>query len=753
MTARPRCTRAPASRKPTMLRQALVAVLAAAQGMSGLRALNKRLNIPAVLALRSWTRSPRLWVRLAASFLALQVLMVLVVVLAVLQFRALEADGEKVLHEDVHRMLQVQEISQHAQGHGGAMARLLTAPRPEREKIYAIVDAEYATMDRALTELSQHLSDPETSLRIAELMARRSRYREIFLEVVEAIEFDDLQGARATFNASGQPALNLFLVASNELMASEQAAMEKRRRATQDQIRHAEWLLAALATFAVMLSVLLAYRTTASIAIPLERLEAAALRIGKGEYKGKIDVRTGDEIGEVALAMNAMARAIETRESEIERLAYFDRLSDLPNRAMLRRLARDINSSALSVMLLDVARLRAVNEVMGFETGDALLLKISERLRVAVSAEKANNIDVVPAQLAGGVFAVMCVNLDSAAIERLRDRIDAAVSAPVSLDGHEVDVYLVFGLAAAPDEVDIAIDDLLRRAELAIGECKRTRQPWAWHIAVNDTARARQLSLLSNLRSAAAAGELEMWLQPKECLRTGCTLGMEGLVRWRHPVRGYVSPAEFIPFAERTGHIGVVTQAMMDCALSTLSRWQTQRPELSIAINVSALDIRDMSFPQRLQQSAQRHHAPLARLRLEITESSLMEDTDRVLPVLQAVRDLGVQLSIDDFGTGYSSLAYLHRLPVDELKIDRSFVAGADRHPEARTLLKTIVDLGHSLNMSVTAEGVERQAELQLLLDLGCDVAQGYLISRPMDAAAAERYLMMRSRLIVPEHV
>ena len=287
----------------------------------------------------------------------------------------------------------------------------------------------------------------------------------------------------------------------------------------------------------------------------------------------------------------------------------------------------------------------------------------------------------------------------------------------------------------------MALDSALQGAELAIAEAKRLKLAWAWHTATDDESRTRQLSLLSDLRRAATEGELEMWLQPKQCLRRGRTLGMEGLVRWRHPQRGFISPAEFIPFAERTGHIGVVTTAMLDAALATLAGWASSHPDLSLAVNVSALDVRDPGFVSHVDQMARRHRAPLSRLRLEITESSVMEDADRVLPVLHGLRALGVQLSIDDFGTGYSSLAYLQRLPVSELKIDRSFVAGADRSAEARALLRTIIDLGHSLKMIVTAEGVERTEERDLLIELGCDQAQGYLISRPLSPDAARHYL------------
>lgn len=295
--------------------------------------------------------------------------------------------------------------------------------------------------------------------------------------------------------------------------------------------------------------------------------------------------------------------------------------------------------------------------------------------------------------------------------------------------------------AGDADERVRALDGALQGAELAIAEAKRLKLAWAGHTPTDDHSRTRQLSLLSDLKRAATEGELEMWLQPKQCLRRGRTLGMEGLVRWRHPQRGFISPAEFIPFAERTGHIGVVTTAMLEAGLATLAGWASSHPDLSLAVNVSALDLRDAAFPARVAALARRLQAPLDRLRLEITESMVMENPEQVLAVLHELRALGVQFSIDDFGTGYSFLAYLQRLPVSELKIDRSFVAGADRKPEAQALLRTIIELGHSLKMFITAEGIERPEELSLLEELGCDVGQGYFISKPMAPDAAARYV------------
>ena len=698
----------------------------------------------AAVPLRRFWRSPRLWVRLALGFGALLAMMIAVVVLAITQFRALSLHSEQMMRHGLQRILQVQEIDQHVLGHGSAMARLLTSPRSERETIYPTVDAEYAAIERVMSDLTRQTADAQGATRLQALSARRKEYLEAFIEIVTAIESGEVAAASALFNGAGQSAMKALIGASKQLLAHEQLGLHARQDEVQRQIERAEWLLAALALAAVALSVMLAWRTTLSVARPLERVEQAAARMAAGDYSAHIEVRSGDELGRVAKAMNTLASAVAAREAEIENVAYVDRLTGLPNRTLLRRLASDKPGIEAAVLLMDVARLRTVNEVLGFETGDALLVQVAQRLRAALGqdAEEADLAgSMTLARMPGGVFALLCPALSRAAVERLRERLEAAASGAWVCDGHPVDVHLVFGLADAADEPTLTIDGLLRRAELAVGDAKRHKRSWVWHAPADDAARSRQLSLLSSLQHAASSGELEMWLQPKHSLHSGRLMGMEALVRWRHPEHGYVSPAEFIPFAEKTGHIGQVTSAMITMALQALVEWAPHHPDLSIAVNVSALDVRDASFADHVKQLAQQHRAPLHRLRLEITESSVMEDADSVLPVLHALRALGVQLSIDDFGTGYSSLAYLHRLPVNELKIDRSFVAGADRHAEARALLKTIIDLGHSLKMSVTAEGIERPEERDLLATLGCDVAQGYLIARPLAPEAARRYL------------
>ena len=694
--------------------------------------------------LRVHWRSPRLWMRLAIGFGALVCIMAAVVVLAVAQFRALGKHGEQMMRQDLQHMLQVQTIDRHVQGHGNAMARLLTSPRSERELIYPDVDAEYAAIEGLIAELAEQRTDPTSSRLLKAVADKGGQYREVFGDIVTEIESGEPDKARAMVNGPGQVAIKALLDASLALQAHAQTALDVRQADIRAQIARSEWLLAVLAMAALALSVGLAWRTTRSVTQPLARVEQAAARIADGDYAVRVEMRSGDELDRVAKAMNSLAAAVAAREVEIENVAYVDRLTGLPNRSQLRRLASGADIGRAVVMLIDVARLRMVNEVLGFETGDALLSQMAERLGAVLAREGEQLDDLTLARMHGGVFAMLSLCSGAAAMERLRDTLDAVATSPLVCGGHAVDIELVYGLADTSQTPGLGIDGLLQRAESALGDAKRQRKRWAWFVPTDDALRTQQLGLLSRLRHAAAAGELEMWLQPKQSIHDGRLLGMEALVRWRHPQRGYMSPAEFIPYAEKTGHIGVVTTAMIDAALRTLAAWARDGRDLSIAVNVSALDLRDDHLVEQLRQLALRHGAPLERLRLEITESTVMDDAEHVLPVLHALRALGVQLSLDDFGTGYSSLAYLRRLPVSELKIDRSFVADADLTPGARALLKTIVDLGHSLGMAVTAEGVERAEELALLASLGCDVAQGYLIARPMSPADAARYVATR---------
>ena len=309
---------------------------------------------------RLW-RSPRLWVRLALSFGALGVVMVAVVVLAITQFRALARHSEQMMQRDLQRMLQVQEIDLHVQGHGSVVARLLTSPRSDRESIYPMADAEYAAIERVMGDLSAQADDVQGAMRLQEVIARRDEYRDAFIDIATEIEVGDLAAASAMFNGAGQVAMKALMRASKNLLLHEQQRLDARQRDVRFQIEQSEWLLVALAVMAVALSGVLAWRTTLSVARPLERVEQATVRIAQGDYTARIEVRSGDELGRVAEAMNTLALAVSAREAEIENVAYTDRLTGLPNRTLIRRLAREEPGAQAAVLLMDVARLRTVN--------------------------------------------------------------------------------------------------------------------------------------------------------------------------------------------------------------------------------------------------------------------------------------------------------------------------------------------------------------------------------------------------------
>jgi EAL domain-containing protein (putative c-di-GMP-specific phosphodiesterase class I) len=286
--------------------------------------------------------------------------------------------------------------------------------------------------------------------------------------------------------------------------------------------------------------------------------------------------------------------------------------------------------------------------------------------------------------------------------------------------------------------------DLLRNAEVAQLAAKRRTRSWVWYEEAQEATRLEQLGLLSDLRLAAREHQLQMWLQPKVVAANGQLVGAEALVRWQHPVRGWVSPGDFLPFAERTGAITTVTAWMLEQALQRLVRWQAEGHGTTLSVNVSTRDLQDSGFVPALREALQRHGVRPAQLVLEVTESGLMDDPQGAVATLHALRDLGLGLSIDDFGTGYSSLAYLQTLPVHELKIDRAFVDRIDQRPPNRLLVQAVVQLGHGLGLEVTAEGVETTAEIQVLQSLGVDVLQGYVHGKPMPVAEFERWRAAR---------
>jgi diguanylate cyclase (GGDEF)-like protein len=421
--------------------------------------------------------------------------------------------------------------------------------------------------------------------------------------------------------------------------------------------------------------------------------------------------------------------------------AYHDSLTGLASRALFReRVTEALDGCArtddVAVLMLDLDGFKEVNDSLGHGVGDALLLQVADRLRAAVRED-----DTV-ARFGGDEFGVIVASITARAdAETVAGRIAAALEEPFLVGGRELHVAASIGLASAADADDI--DQLLRNADLAM---YRAKSAGGAGMAAYDpqmlTGLVHRLELEADLRLALDRDELVLHYQPTVDLRTGEIVGFEALVRWHHPVRGLVSPLDFIGIAEATGLIVPLGRWVLTEACRQAVAWGagTSRP-LKMAVNVSVRQFDQGDLSGMVAEVLAATGMPVDQLCLEMTESVLLTDTDENLTQLQRLKALGVTLAMDDFGTGYSSLAYLRRYPMDILKIDRSFVdrLGGDREDEA--LVSTIVRLGRNLGMTTVAEGIEDAVQLATLRALECNLAQGYFLSRPLPAAEASRVL------------
>jgi diguanylate cyclase (GGDEF)-like protein len=509
--------------------------------------------------------------------------------------------------------------------------------------------------------------------------------------------------------------------------------------------RQAQVALAWITAMGVVLfgigSVFAARRVTT----PLRALVGATHRLGLGHYDTPMEhMDRRDEIGGLAKAFDAMRINIGAQQAEIRKLAYWDRLTGLPNRARFREAVQheidcqgavsEMGRGRLAVVMLDLDRFKHVNDVLGYTFGDQLLSAVARRL----TEQDLRNGDMV-ARLGGDEFAVLLASSDAPGALAVAQRIAKSFELPLAFDDQTVDLSASIGIACWPTHAADA-DTLLSRAEVAMYAAKSKTTVMQLYDPALDSSSAQTLSLLSELRHAVDHGELRLFLQPKLALTGARVVAAEALVRWQHPQRGLVPPLEFIPFAEQTGFVRQLTLWMFDEAARLWAGLQAEDRPVRIAINLSTRDLLDLDFPSRLDALLARHVVPANGFCLEITESAIMDDPHRAESTLNRLSERGFKLSIDDFGTGYSSLAYLKRLPVDELKIDKSFVMNMEKDDDDAKIVRSTIDLAHNLGLTVVAEGVENQLIWNKLLELSCDEAQGYFMSRPLPAGEFEAW-------------
>jgi diguanylate cyclase (GGDEF)-like protein len=449
------------------------------------------------------------------------------------------------------------------------------------------------------------------------------------------------------------------------------------------------------------------------------------------------EVRTYDEDDVLLLETVANHASVALQNGELvgklRHDAMHDALTGLPNRAALRNqlsaaldTAADGLSRGTAVLILDLDAFRDINDTLGHEHGDLLLTEVAERLRTAVGAAG------LVARLGGDEFAVLVHGADEEYAVRIGERMLRALEQPVVLGGLEVEVGASLGVALGPlHATDPA--GLLKRADIAMSEAKGSTGGIRVYEPTLDADNPRRLMLVSELRTALNHGLLQVHVQPQARLDTGRVVSVEALARWNHPTLGTVGPDEFIPIAERSGLVGLLTSHVLDRSLAAVAAWRRQGHDLSIAVNLSTRSLHDADLVAEVSTLLRKHDVPAGRLTLEVTESSVMADPARAIALLHQLRELGVRLSVDDFGTGYSSLSYLKRLPVQEVKIDRSFVTGLREHgSEDVAIVRAIVDLGRHLGLEVVAEGVEDQETWDLLASMGCDLVQGWHLGKAM---------------------
>jgi diguanylate cyclase (GGDEF)-like protein len=568
---------------------------------------------------------------------------------------------------------------------------------------------------------------------------------------------------QAMVDAGGPPGAQVALAARGMLVATgappvlallDEAGSASRAAARAELADAAKFehdamlFLGVIQLLAIVLVVRLARRLSSEIIRPVGILRDSVNHLAAGELDHRVEIHRNDEIGDLALSFNAMADAIADSQRILTVEATTDSLSGLANRAAFRAglqamLARpELRSGSQAVLFVDLDDFKDVNDTLGHAAGDELLRVVAARLGEAVRPG-----DLV-ARLGGDEFALLLQGLaDTGVAEAVAERVVAALSEPVMIGPHSVRVGASVGLVMR--QTDSTLDELMREADVAMYAAKANgkNRVERYDSVQNDMTMARH-QFRVDLGAAADRGELVLDYQPVVTLATGMLVGVEALVRWQHPTRGLLPPSEFISVAEETGAINGIGAWVLETAVRQVQHWQSRYalPELWMSVNVSVCQLEEAGFAGCVRSVLDTTGVAAGCLVLEVTESILAEAGGDASEVLASLRLLGVRVALDDFGTGFSSFSALCRLPIDILKIDRSFVSGPDAGP-GEVLLATVVAMARRLGLDVIPEGIEELDQLSRLREMGCHFGQGFLFSRPLSATAIEALLVTRSPL------
>jgi len=496
------------------------------------------------------------------------------------------------------------------------------------------------------------------------------------------------------------------------------------------------WQLLILGAFTLFTSLASAYVIAASISKPIKRLVAQAKVIASGDYQQTVTLKDNNEIGQLADEFNHMQAAVLQREEALSHHANHDPLTDLPNRNALHKVLATLTTQQqhFSVLHLNLSRLKDVNDTLGHDVGDEVIKELARRLQQLTVKDDFKLL----AHLGADEFILLSEHLDS---EDIIAQVQAELELMFDYQGISLQLQVRIGIASCPEH-SCEAKVILQMADTALHNTRETGKLVQVYHPDLDVNTVERLSLINDLKQAIPAGELALHFQPKLCLKTNKVTHVEALVRWQHPTLGMVPPDDFIHIAEQTGQMKALTRWVFTTALAQYNTWTILGVNLNIAVNISAENLKESDFYQFICQALTSANVPANKVTLEVTESSVVEDPEAAIKLLAEFKNHGMKISIDDYGTGYSSLAQLKQLPVHELKIDKSFIQRLEQDEDDQIIVRSTIELAHNMGLHVVAEGIEDEFALNWLAAHGCELAQGYFISKPKPASELTPWLL-----------
>ena len=615
---------------------------------------------------------------------------------------------------------------------------------PVQEKAIEVM---FIELQKSLTEIKK-LADLEqlgfeTTNAIEVMLESSNAWFEGFKKVKIINQSDEWRQDAKIMQSKVSPTINSIMESLNNLeqiiteSSKDEASLVSSFGESQNKIL---WLIAFIGVFFTIVIILTLDKL---IFQPIKIISKALKLEALGKKSDTLLVVKSKETEELVNAFHEMSRQVHARQTELEYRALHDALTSLPNRTLLLdHIKHDINTAKreshhLSLLVLDLDNFKEVNDTLGHLAGDELLIEVGRRIKLVL-----REVDTV-ARIGGDEFSVLLPHTDEEQAIITAQKILSSFSETIEIDEVEISIDASIGIAVYPEHGG-DVETLLRYADIAMYVAKRNKVGFEVYSEENDENSIARLSMTRDFREAIAKNKLNVYFQPVFDLKNNNIIGVEALSRWSHHEHGVVSPDIFIPLAEQTGLINNLTYWVLDRSVKQVSKWHAYNDNLTVAVNLSVFNFKDYEFIGEVRSILKKYDFPANKLKFEITEGAMMENPIQAIEVLTELREIGIKLSIDDYGTGFSSMAYLQQLPVDELKIDKSFIIDLDSNTSNNVIVRSTIELAHNLELKVVAEGIENESVYNMLQDYKCDMAQGYFLSHPLPADEIEEKLKAR---------